>query len=592
METETAAADDGAAVGDIPSGGDNGGLDSASDNCYDLIWDHPAPWDEPDAWDDEAFWCQRAQAVGAAASLALGDPEWTVDVLAHTGKANAMLAWIEYREIGAMHSGLVATGRPEASARGVRMLDLETQAAARIAMSRGISQSQGDRWLAEAIAMRDRIPFIGLCLRDGIISPRQFRLAVSRTELIDGQDWSKTIDLDVAARLRSRTGTWSNKRLIDLIDRIIFRHDPDAVRRRHEKAKASRSVWVLPDADGMATLGATMTAQDANIALRNVFLLAGKVCKKDPRSESARRCDALFSLLSGLRFECDCGTDDCASDIPEPGALAQWIADHRDQEVAKGRVLVHVIADRTTVDGHDDEPAFMDGHGVISAAHLRDLLTRDDIRLRPLNPADSNDLDETSLPTHLPSDPYRPSTALATFVRTRDGYCTIPGCDQPAWQCDIDHVAEYDHDDPAAGGQTTPDGLATKCRMHHNLKTFGSGWVDDQYRDSTGRLLSEVVSPEGIRFPGPAETNSALFPSLDTITWHAPDLSEAAPRSLDHHKPRNRRPQSRTKAKHARRRAEREANRQQRLAEEKIAADRETRRRREHPRETDGDPPY
>lgn len=132
--------------------------------------------------------------------------------------------------------------------------------------------------------------------------------------------------------------------------------------------------------------------------------------------------------------------------------------------------------------------------------------------------------------------------------------------------------------------------------MHHNLKTFGSGWVDDQYRDSTGRLLSEVVSPEGIRFPGPAETNSALFPSLDTITWHAPDLSEAAPRSLDHHKPRNRRPQSRTKAKHARRRAEREANRQQRLAEEKaeekIAADRETRRRREHPRETDGDPPY
>lgn len=405
---------------------------------------------------NDLLWQSRARAVAVPAAFAVGEPEATVDVLARCGSAAAMLAWIEYREIGAMHSGLVATGRPEASARGVRMLDLETQAAARIAMSRGISQSQGDRWLAEAIAMRDRIPFIGLCLRDGIISPRQFRLAVSRTELIDGQDWSKTIDLDVAARLRSRTGTWSNKRLIDLIDRIIFRHDPDAVRRRHEKAKASRSVWVLPDADGMATLGATMTAQDANIALRNVFLLAGKVCKKDPRSESARRCDALFSLLSGLRFECDCGTDDCASDIPEPGALAQWIADHRDQEVAKGRVLVHVIADRTTVDGHDDEPAFMDGHGVISAAHLRDLLTRDDVRLRPLNPADSNDLDETSLPTHLPSDPYRPSTALATFVRTRDGYCTIPGCDKPAWQCDIDHVAEYDHDDPPPAVKPPP----------------------------------------------------------------------------------------------------------------------------------------
>ncbi len=559
------------------------------------VWDDADPCGDSNPWDDEALWGERARAVGPAASLTLGDPEWTVDVLAHTGKANAMLAWIEYREIGAMHSVIVATGKPEASARGVRMLDIETQAAARIAMSRGITQSQGDKWLAEAIVMRDRIPGIGRCLRDGIISPRQFRLAVSRTELIDGQDWSRTIDLDVAALLRSRTGTWSNKRLTDMIDRIIFRHDPDAVRRRHERAKESRSVWVLPDADGMATLGATMTAQDANIALRNVFLLAGKACDKDPRSESARRCDALFSLLSGLRFECDCGTDDCTADIPEPGALAQWVSDHRDREVAKGRVLVHVIADQATIDGRDDEPAFMDGHGVISAAHLRDLLARDDVRIRPVNSNTGNDSDgavpdsaTVSLPTHLPSDPYRPSTALDTFVRTRDGYCTVPGCDKPAWQCDIDHIVEYDHDRPDRGGQTTPDGLGAKCRFHHNFKTFGVGWLDDQYRDSTGQLVSEVITPEGLRFPGPAETNTALFPNLGTISWHDPrrDTAAPAPHSRD-----QRRPRDRTKAKHARRRAEREANRQQRLVEESRTEGSRA-READHPRETDGDPPF
>ena len=76
------------------------------------------------------------------------------------------------------------------------MLDIETQAAARIAMSQGLTQRQADKWLGEAIAMRDRLPVVGRCLRDGIISPRQFRLAVSRTELIDGQDWATKIDGD------------------------------------------------------------------------------------------------------------------------------------------------------------------------------------------------------------------------------------------------------------------------------------------------------------------------------------------------------------------------------------------------------------
>jgi hypothetical protein len=434
--------------------------------------------------------------------------------------------------------------------------------------------------------MRDRLPRVGRKLRDGTISPRQFRLIVAHTELIDGQDWAPQVDAAIADILGTRGGTWSNKRLIDMVDRIIFRHDPDAVRRRHERAKETRSVWVLPDKDGMATLGASMTAQDANIALRNVFLLAATVCPKDPRSESARRCDALFALLTGLRFECDCAREDSAAAIPEPGVLAQWVADQQNQAVAKGRVLVHVIADQATVDGRDDNPAFMDGHGVISAAHLRDLLARDDVRVRPLNPQFGEEV-ETSLPTHLPSDPYGPSTALDTFIRARDGYCCVPGCDQPAWNCDIDHCAEYDHDDPAAGGQTSPDELGAKCRLHHNLKTFAEGWVDDQYRNPEGRLVSEVVSPEKVRFPGPAETNADLFPSLNTIAWHDPDPSATAPADQP-----KRRPRDRTKDKHRRRRAERAANRRHRLAAEWQRAEQEYHRRREHPRETDGDPPF
>lgn len=152
---------------------------------------------------------------------------------------------------------------------------------------------------------------------------------------------------------------------------------------------------------------------------------------------------------------------------------------------------------------------------------------------------------------------------MDTFIRARDGYCCVPGCDQPAWNCDIDHVREYDHDDPAAGGQTSLDELGVKRRMHHNFKTFAEGWVDDQYRDQDGRLVSEVVSPEKVRFPGPAETNADLFPSLNTIAWHDPDPSATAPADQP-----KRRPRDRTKDKHRRRRAERAANRAYRLAEE------------------------
>jgi len=303
--------------------------------------------------------------------------------------------------------------------------------------------------------------------------------------------------------------------------------------------------------------------------------------------------------LTGTTFTCDHtnattgdSTEPCTATIPEPDALAAWVADRQNTAIAKGRVLVHVIADQSTVDCHNDQPAFMDGHGVISAAHLRDLIDRDDTRIRPLAPTTGTPGSSgaaLSLPTHLPSNPYRPSTALDVFVRARDGYCTAPGCDQPASRCDLDHVTEYDHDHPERGGQTTPDGLAAKCRLHHLLKTFGERWVDDQYRGPRGRLISEVITPEGIRCPGPAETNADLFLSLDEIRWHRPGLDTTAPssRSLDYRPPRDR-----TKAKHARRRAERQANRAHRLALEWEAAEHDYHRRKTSPRETDGDPPF
>ena len=77
---------------------------------------------------------------------------------------------------------------------------------------------------------------------------------------------------------------------------------------------------------------------------------------------------------------------------------------------------------------------------------------------------------------------YRPSAALAQFVRCRDLCCRFPGCDKPAEVCEIDHTIPY----PV--GPTHPSNLKLLCVFHHLLKTFyigADGWADKQLPDGT-----------------------------------------------------------------------------------------------------------
>ena len=63
---------------------------------------------------------------------------------------------------------------------------------------------------------------------------------------------------------------------------------------------------------------------------------------------------------------------------------------------------------------------------------------------------------------------YHPSDTIKAFVRGRDGTCRFPGCDEPAWNCEIDHVQDYE-----GGGPTEPGDLECLCHKHHCMKTLG-----------------------------------------------------------------------------------------------------------------------
>ena len=116
-------------------------------------------------------------------------------------------------------------------------------------------------------------------------------------------------------------------------------------------------------------------------------------------------------------------------------------------------------------------------------------------------------------PGDAPPEPqYRPSRALADFVRCRDLTCRWPGCDKPAYGCDIDHTVPY----PV--GPTHASNMKCYCRFHHLLKTFWcgvGGWREQQLPDGT--LI--VTSPTGHTYttkPGSAQ----LFPTLCQPTAH------------------------------------------------------------------------
>jgi len=110
------------------------------------------------------------------------------------------------------------------------------------------------------------------------------------------------------------------------------------------------------------------------------------------------------------------------------------------------------------------------GGSTVPSAVLADLAARGIAELRPI-----------VHPSASPPEPrYSPSPALADFVRCRDLSCRFPGCDRPADVCDVDHTRPY-----ARGGPTHASNLKCLCRLHHLVKTFWTGWHDEQRPDGT-----------------------------------------------------------------------------------------------------------
>ena len=355
--------------------------------------------------------------------------------------------------------------------------------AAEVGAELGISRNRASAQMQTGHELVERLPKLAAVFATGDVDYRVIALAVFRTGLITDDDVLAEID-GTLARLAPRWNSFSRNRITELIDWWVRSLDPAAVRVGRQ-TDIDRHVEIGPGRDGLADLWGSVRSPDAAALDQRLDQLAATVCPDDPRTARQRRADAVGALAAGnSALVCDCGSPECSA---------------RDDAAEPGQIIIHLLAEAATVSGQSSAPGYLPGYGAVPAETIRSMASR--ARLRPV-----------AQPTQLGLEPqYRPSAALADFIRCRDLTCRFPGCDKRAQVCDIDHTVPWDR-----GGPTHPSNLAVLCRAHHLLKTFWegeNGWTEQQFTD--GSILWK--SPSGRTYtttPGGA----LFFPTLRAPT--------------------------------------------------------------------------
>ncbi|MDV3130115.1 HNH endonuclease, partial [Mycobacterium sp. 21AC1] len=273
--------------------------------------------------------------------------------------------------------------------------------------------------------------------------------------------------------------------------------------------------------------GRLLATDSAALEKRLAYVISG-VCADDPRTVGQRRSDALGVIaVDGDQLSCQCGDPDCPAATADPRAANTVVYILAEPAALDAEPDPYLAGDNDTnpIPQQDPQPAepaeqaervarpapapatavIVDG-GVIPTPLLAGLI------------AGGATVRALSAPCAQPEPRYRPSTALAAFVRMRDMRCMFPGCDRPAEYCDIDHTTPY----PA--GVTHPSNNKPLCRTHHLIKTFWAGWTDQQLPDGT--II--WTTPTGRTYTT-TPASRLFFPHWDTTTAALPPPPPATP---------------------------------------------------------------
>ncbi|BBX45425.1 HNH endonuclease signature motif containing protein [Mycobacterium cookii] len=472
------------------------------------------------------------QLVGTFSGV---DDAGVVDVISDAARRQNAMCGRELAAIGELYARRAPADDVD---RDNWAIDGHENVVAEVAAALGISRGRARGRLRYAIALRERLPRVAEVFARGLIDFRAMAAVVCRTELVENPALVAKLDAAIA----THAPKWmrlSGPRLFERIDMWVMRFDPAGKRVPREHSE-NRYVEIGPTDAGLAGVWAQLHIADGVAIDQKLDALAQTVCAADPRTKQQRRADALAALAGGLTaMRCQCNTPDCSATQRRPAF----------------DVVIHVLAEQATISGDSQSPGYLQTFGPVGSNTLRDMAKS--AKIKPLK-----------LPSADAEPGYRPSTALAEFVRCRDLTCRFPGCDQPAEVCDLDHTV------PFPMGPTHASNLKLLCRYHHLLKTFYSGsggWRDRQLADGTVTW----TAPSGQVYsttPG----GSFFFPVLATPTGELKITQRDETSSSADGLMMPRRKRTRAEDRRYRVAAERQDN-EQRLAAERLC---EQRRRR------------
>ncbi len=410
--------------------------------------------------------------------------------------------------------------------------------------------------LTNAVVLRERLPKVAEVFAEGLITYLLVRTICNRTTLVQDPAALRAIDAELAEQLR----TWGAKSLSQTdadIDTLVLRHDPYAVRRAEDVVRTTGVTVHTDGTTGVAHVDATVNATDGAAFDRRADLLARTVCDRDPRTLDQRRAAALGAMGFGWdRLPCMCEEPDCdaAARPPVGGVVIHVIAredavedvgdltsnDAKPEAEAEAdtasppppragnltsqrraltgepppllsqplrdTTFAELVAELSAEPGEFSaaSPGIVIGGPVLPAAVVAQLAMHATTK-KLLHPGQA-----------APEPRYRPSRALADFVRSRDLTCRHPGCTRP--------IDDLDHTIPYPWGPTCASNLAGYCRHHHLLKTFWPGWSNVQYPDGT-IVFTDPDGQTSTSYPG----SRLLFPELCEPTAPVRECSTPPP---------------------------------------------------------------
>jgi len=334
--------------------------------------------------------------------------------------------------------------------------DTATEVACALRISQGAAETQ----VAEARLLTQVFPEALEELAAGNVQVAQVRALIETTAALD-DDTARAVQERVLGRMSEQNPATTRRALL----RAVLKGDPEGAQRRHEAARKGRRVVQYPEADGMGTMRATLTAERAVHAMAVIDTHARAAKQSgDERTLDQARADSFYQLVTGEQRE-------------YPPAV----------------VTVTVGID--TLLGIDQEPGELERYGPVTADTARMLAAGEDAVWRRLLTAP-----ESGLVVKTDPHTYRPTAEVRRHVSARDGHCSFPGCAMPAARTDLDHVVAFDHRRPERGGLTVPENLQALCRRHHGLKTRGDWTVRLSQTDVNTTPTTTWTAPSGRRY--------------------------------------------------------------------------------------------